>query len=184
MKGYLKIFIDKMIENKQEELRFKKTVEFLKASVPEKVRILDLGTPNNLSKELINEGYNVKNTSGEDLDLEPEILKKFDVDLVTAFEIFEHLISPFTVLQNLPANKLVATVPLRLWFSPAYRSSTDPWDRHYHEFEDWQFDWLLEKAGWKILKREKWTSPTNEIGIRPVLRKFTPRYYAIYAERL
>jgi hypothetical protein len=24
------------------------------------------------------------------------------------------------------------------------------WDRHYHEFEDWQLDWLL-KTGWKIM---------------------------------
>ena len=23
------------------------------------------------------------------------------------------------------------------------------WDRHYHEFEDWQLDWLLEKIGFK-----------------------------------
>ena len=39
-------------------------------------------------------------------------------------------------------------VPLNLWFASAYRNKTDLWDRHYHEFEDWQFDWLLEKAGW------------------------------------
>ena len=56
-------------------------------------------------------------------------------------------------------------------------------DRHYHEFEDWQFDWLLEKAGWNIKKRQKWTSPISKIGIRPILRKFTPRYYAVYAEK-
>jgi hypothetical protein len=28
------------------------------------------------------------------------------------------------------------------------------WDRHYHEFEDWQFDWLLEKSNWKIEKKK------------------------------
>jgi hypothetical protein len=41
---------------------------------------------------------------------------------------------------------------------PAYRSKTDMWDRHYHEFEDWQLDWLLE-TGWKIIDSQKWTNP-------------------------
>ena len=36
----------------------------------------------------------------------------------------------------------------------AYKSKTDPLDRHYHEFEPWQFDWLLEKSGWKIIKED------------------------------
>ena len=77
----------------------------------------------------------------------------------------------------------MASVPLKLWFSAAYRSKTDPWDRHYHEFEDWQFDWLFEKAGWEIKKREKFTNPVKKIGFRPLLRMFTPRYYLVYAER-
>jgi hypothetical protein len=35
------------------------------------------------------------------------------------------------------------------------------WDRHYHEFEDWQLDWLLEKTGWKIIDSQKWTNRKN-----------------------
>ena len=65
----------------------------------------------------------------------------------------------------------------------AYRNYKDPRDCHYHEFEDWQFDWLLEKAGWEIKARKKWTNPTNKIGFRPILRWFTPRYYIVYAEK-
>jgi hypothetical protein len=87
------------------------------------------------------------------------------------------------VLNTIKASKLITTVPLKLWFASAYRSKTDKWDRHFHEFEDWQFDWLLEKSGWQIRKSEKWSSPVNKIGFRPILRKFTPRYYAVYAER-
>lgn len=68
-------------------------------------------------------------------------------------------------------------------FAKAYRSKTDEWDRHIHEFEDWQFDWLLEKAGWEIIRKEKWTSPINKIGIRPILRFITPRYYIVEAVR-
>ncbi|HPX06952.1 MAG TPA: hypothetical protein PLC17_13520, partial [Tenuifilaceae bacterium] len=93
-------------------------------------------------------------------------------------EILEHLVSPFPLLRDLPA-----TIPLRLWFAPAYKSKTDKWDKHYHEFEDWQFDMLLEKAGWTIVDRAKWTSPIHKLGIRPILRMFTPRYYAVYAVR-
>jgi len=55
--------------------------------------------------------------------------------------------------------------------------------RTYHEFEDWQFDWLLEHSGWKIVRTEKWTSYGAYNGIRPLLRRFTPRYYAVEAAR-
>jgi hypothetical protein len=129
-------------------------------------------------------GFTVFNTSKTDLDLNPEVVKNFDIDVVTAFEILEHLISPFPLLKNLPGKKLIATVPLRLWFSSAYRNPNDLWDCHYHEFEDWQVDWLLEKSGWKIIDREKWKSPTRILGVRPLLRKFTDRYYAVCAERV
>ena len=123
------------------------------------------------------------NTSGEDLDLNTTAVKNTTVDAVTAFEIFEHLLAPFNVLKAIETDKLVASIPLKLWFSPAYQSKTDKWDRHYHEFEDWQFDWLLEKAGWEIKKREKFTHPVKKLGFRPILRLFTPRYYLVYAER-
>jgi hypothetical protein len=107
-----------------------------------------------------------------------------DYDVTTAFEIFEHLVSPFKVLKDMRSKKLIASVPLKLWFASAYRSKTDQWDRHYHEFEEWQFDWLLEKAGWTIKKTEKFTNPVKKFGFRPILRYFTPRYYLVYAERV
>lgn len=151
--------------------------------MPSPATILDLGVRNPFSVIMENNGYTVINTVGEDLDLLPEVVKKYDVDAVTAFEIFEHLIAPFNVLRKIESTKLITTVPLNLWFAKAYRSQTDLWDRHYHEFEDWQFDWLLEKSGWQIKETEKWTSPTSSIGFRPFLRKFIPRYYAVYAEK-
>ncbi len=163
--------------------RYNHTVEFLQSVLPAPATILDLGVRNELSEILENHGYTVYNTSGEDLDFDYKSVLDFEVDAVTAFEIFEHLIAPFNVLNTVKASKLITTVPLKLWFASAYRSKTDKWDRHYHEFEDWQFDWLLEKSGWQIKKIEKWSSPVNKIGFRPILRKFTPRYYAVYAER-
>ena len=144
---------------------------------------MDLGVENPFSEIMKSNGYSVTNTAGEDLDVDFERVIQSDADVVTAFEIFEHLIAPFNVLKEIKADKLVASIPMRLWFAPAYRSKTDPWDRHYHEFEDWQFDWLLEKAGWTIKDSAKWTNPTKKIGLRPILRYFTNRYYIVYAER-
>ena len=172
-----------MYENAFPSKRYKKTLSFLKKHISTSESILDLGVENPFSDIMKADGFKVQNTKGEDLDIDFSSVQDTDIEVVTAFEIFEHLIAPFNVLKEVKANKLVASVPLRLWFSSAYRSKTDPWDRHYHEFEDWQFDWLLEKAGWKIIDREKWTNPVKKIGLRPLLRSFTPRYYIVYAVR-
>ena len=163
--------------------RFKITLDFLQKHISKSETILDLGVENPFSKIMKVEGFNVQNTSGEDLDIDQSSLTNKHYSVVTAFEIFEHLLNPFTILNAVKADKIIISVPLRLWFSPAYRSKTDMWDRHYHEFEDWQLDWLLEKTGWKIIAREKFTNPVKKVGIRPILRKFTPRYYIIIAER-
>ena len=172
-----------MYEGKFPNKRYKHTLDFLKEIVSKEEKILDLGVQNPFSEILTKEGFNVTNTKGEDLDLYTNIVKTKDFEVVTAFEIFEHLVSPFNVLNDIQAKKLVASVPLNLWFASAYRSKTDKWDRHYHEFEDWQFDWLLEKAGWRIVKSEKFANPVNKFGIRPILRRITPRYYLVYAVR-
>ncbi|HAT64366.1 MAG TPA: methyltransferase [Flavobacteriaceae bacterium] len=172
-----------MYEGKYPKKRYKHTLKFLKNCISTEAKILDLGVENPFSEILKKEGFQVTNTRGEDLDIQTEAVKTSEYDVLTAFEIFEHLVSPFNVIQDIKAKKLVASVPLKLWFASAYRSKTDERDRHYHEFEDWQFDWLLEKAGWKIKKREKFTNPVKKVGIRPILRRFTPRYYLVYAER-
>ncbi len=173
-----------MYENSYPSKRFNHTIHFLKNYIPKNSSVLDLGVENPFSKIMKTEGFKVENTEGEDLDIDTSTITKSGADVITAFEIFEHLLSPFTVLKSIKADRLVASVPLKLWFSSAYRSKTDMLDRHYHEFEDWQFDWLLEKAGWRIIAREKWTNPTKKIGVRPFLRLFTPRYYIVYAERI
>lgn len=163
--------------------RFKITLEFLEKHLSKSETVLDLGVENPFSDIMTENGFQVKNTSGEDLDFDQSGLKEDDYTVVTAFEIFEHLLNPFTVLQNVKSDKIFISIPLRLWFSPAYKSKTDVWDRHYHEFEDWQLDWLLEKTGFKIVDRVKFTHPVKKIGFRPLLRYFTNRYYLVYAVR-
>ncbi|OJX49614.1 MAG: methyltransferase [Flavobacterium sp. 38-13] len=173
-----------MYEKTFPEKRFKLTLDFLNKHINSSETILDLGVENPFSKIMKQNGFQVINTTGEDLDKDQTALQSQQYTVTTAFEIFEHLLNPYTVLQNIKSDKLFISIPMRLWFSPAYRSKTDMWDRHYHEFEDWQLDWLLEKTGWKILDRQKWTNPVKKFGIRPLLRRFTNRYYIVYAEKV
>lgn len=164
--------------------RIDKTVEFVRQSIGPNKRILDLGVANEMGEALKKAGYDVVNTQGEDLDVDFEKYLKMDVDCVTAFEIFEHMLAPFNILRLLEVPNVVASVPLKLWFASAYWSPTDPWDRHYHEFEPKQFDMLMERSGWQIQAWEKWKSPeTKKIGFRPILRNFTDRYYIVHCQR-
>lgn len=165
-------------------LRFKKTLNFLQQHISPHEKILDLGTSNLLSKAMQEKGYDVRNTQGEDFDVDyKEIAHKYKgVDCYTSFEVFEHLLAPYNLLKELPAGKLICSVPLNVWFSKSYWNQDNEWDRHYHEFEPRQFDWLLEKTGWKILDRQKWASPDKlRFGIRPLLRFVFPGFYFVYA---
>lgn len=163
--------------------RFRITLEFLQKHISTSEKILDLGVDNPFSISLKESGYAVINTEGEDLDNDQTALQNENYDVFTAFEIFEHLLNPYTVLQNVKCDKVLISIPMRLWFSSAYRSKTDKWDRHYHEFEDWQLDWLLEKTGFKIVDSIQFTNPVKKIGFRPLLRYFSNRYYLVYAIR-
>ena len=152
--------------------------------MPPPCKILDLGTPNDFSEIMKNAGYEVENTKGENLDIDFKIVSESDADLITAFEIFEHMLAPFNLLNSLKNKKLIASIPLKLWFASAYWKENDDWDKHYHEFEVKQFNFLLEKSGWNIIKYEKWTPYKRfKLGIRPFLRMFTNRYYIVYCER-
>ena len=153
-------------------------------SAPPPRTLVDLGPPNTLGRRLEKKGYEVTYTGTVDLDERPDVASR-PADAATAFEILEHLVNPLGVLRAVQAPTLFATVPLRLWFAKAYWNEADPWDRHYHEFEPRQFDWLLEKAGWRIVRREQWTNAAGGIplGLRPLLRRVTPRWYAVEAVR-
>lgn len=172
-----------MYEKHYPEKRFNITMEFLKNHAPSPSTILDLGVGNPFSKLMSAEGFSVENTKGQDLDVDQSQLFSSSAKITTAFEIFEHLLSPLEILKSIQSEYLFASVPLKLWFSKAYQSKTDPWDRHYHEFETWQFDWLLEKAGWEIIEAKTFTHPVRKIGFRPLLRLITPRYYLVYCQR-
>ena len=169
---------------RRHQKRFNRTYEFMDKHLPSPAKILDLGPFNPFSEMMLKKGYNVTNTKEEqDLDLYFEEVKSTSFDAITAFEIFEHMVAPFNLLNESKVDKLFASVPLRLWFASAYWNQDDPYDRHYHEFEAKQFDFLLDKAGWEIKDSAKWTAPTHRVGLRPILRRFVPRHYIVYCER-
>jgi len=163
--------------------RYRITQEFVEKHLDPSEKILDLGVDNPFSMRLREQGYCVENTQGEDLDFDRSVVHNEDYDVVTAFEIIEHLLNPFSLLNEIKSPKLLISVPLRLWFAKAYQSKTDERDRHFHEFEAWQLRWLLEKTGWIIIDEVQFTNPVNKIGFRPLLRRFTPRYILIYAQK-
>jgi len=169
--------------DKDLQWRYQNTLTFLSKHLPEKSRILDLGTRNLMSEELSDLGHTVTNTNpGQDLDDDYEVVKG-DYDCVTAFEIFEHLVAPYNLLKDIAAPNLICSIPLRLWFAEAYWNKDDEWDRHYHEFEPRQFDMLLNKAGWQIKASKKWKPRLKLTGVRPLLRAMTDRYYIVHCTR-
>ena len=163
--------------------RYAKTLDFMLKNAPPPLNVLDLGVKNIFASIMNENGYSVVNTSGEDLDTDYQVVKGDEYDVVTAFEIFEHMVAPFNLLREIKADKLIASVPLHQFFAKAYWNEKDPWDRHYHEFESKQFDMLLDKSGWKIVASEKWTGPVRNFGFRPFLRLFVKRYYIVYCAR-
>ena len=154
--------------------RYRITTDFINKHIDKSELILDLGIKNPLSEALKEDGFQIINTNGEDLDIDQSLILETEATVVTAFQI----------LNSIKAKKLVCSIPLRLWFAKAYRNFNDIRDNHFHEFEDWQFRLLLEKTGWKIIEEKKFTNPVKKIGIRPFFRLFTYRYMIIYAEKI
>lgn len=76
--------------------RYRKTLEILKKYAKEQDVILDLGVENPFSKIMKDHGWQVINTTGQDLDLNYIWAENQRFDFVTALEIIEHLVNPFS----------------------------------------------------------------------------------------
>ena len=62
--------------------------------------LLDLGTENPFTPLLKEAGYIVQNTQGENLDDDYMAYADCEVDCVTPFEIFEHMLAPYNILKH------------------------------------------------------------------------------------
>ena len=89
--------------------RYAKTLKMLKRVCPAPAVVFDLGVSNPFSDIMKLNNYKVYNTKGEDLDDNPNITIPKDVELVTGFEILEHLVSPYPLLKNIKCKKIFVT---------------------------------------------------------------------------
>ena len=103
-----------MYEGNFPHKRYKHTFQFLSEYISKDAKVLDLGVKNPFTEILLQQGFDVKNTKGEDLDLDTSTIEASNADVVTAFEIFEHLLSPFTVLKSIKANKLCSQCSIKI----------------------------------------------------------------------
>ena len=53
-----------------------------------------------------NAGYDVENTTGENLDIDFKIVSDSEADIVTEFYIFEHMLAPFNLLNSVKNKSL------------------------------------------------------------------------------
>lgn len=161
------------------ERRHQQTIEFLQRHVEVGKSILDLGEASSLTVLMQDEGYFVFNTSF-DLDRTPELISEYDADVVTGFQILEHLIEPAPVLKTINSRHLVVSVAMPRRLENLYWNTDDEHDQHYHEFHQCQFDKLLRHCGWQIIATELWKSHSSILG-RVLYPQ--PKYYIVYAKR-
>ena len=103
--------------SKIHQKRYNKTLAFMDKHLKQGSSVLDLGTSNPFTPQLVNAGYTVSNTKGENLDDDYKQYADMSADCVTAFEIFEHLFAPYNILKEIKSKRLIASVPLKLWFA-------------------------------------------------------------------
>ena len=168
MTNYFKNKIDKDYANKPAtKIRWEKTLEFMGSGKNIK-RALDIGDRTGLT-EMMEDKYGVKfdNTQG-DLD---KIELKGNYDLVTSFEVLEHLFNP---LFNLVQIKNILNTNGRLILSTPLAKPRMLWsEEHFHEMSKNSIQALFEAAGLKVLRENHFrVYPVTFYfkGIRPLLR--------------
>ena len=144
-------------------------------------KIFDLGPPNELSRKMRQMGLDVTNSEEGDLDYHCSFPE--DAEVLCAFEILEHLVNPFPILNKFPGSELIASVPLNKWFKRPHWNMRDGKDCHYHEFYPEQFRMLLEKTGWVIRHSIEVGYPLFAPSLRPIIWRFTPRWLFVRAVR-
>ncbi len=168
----------KYINSKHVQIRWAKTLLFLR---PFNANVgLDIGDRTPFSENL-EEFYNCefKNT---DIDLDIGVLKgKYDI--VTAFEVIEHLYNPLHMLLQISNilnknGRLYLSTPVG---KPRYLWSED----HFHEMYRSSLISLINRAGFRVLRIKKIRIQPFSFyftGIRPLLRLIYEKHWLIELE--
>ena len=92
--------------NSPHQKRYNKTLAFMEQHLEQGSSLLDLGIENPFTPQLKAAGYQVENTQGENLDDDYLGYAKKEVDCVTAFEIFEHMLAPYNILKTIKSQEV------------------------------------------------------------------------------
>lgn len=165
--------------------RMEKTIRLLfdRLVLRRTMRMLDCGPDNELRHRIANvlgcrDRYQVDGTGCQDLDdwtLPVSMAGLYDA--VFAFDILEHVFSPLLLLQNA---KRACKPGGQIFVSTPRRPSFLRFDGHFHEFDDYRWQALVDRAGLRIVGetrfriRRGWR---HSIGLRPLIRHFTERVY-------
>jgi SAM-dependent methyltransferase len=158
----------------EQRLHRDRSVEYIRQNLPHinSLDILDIGQRSPLT-DAIEVALKVKidNTTG-DLDFSFTAPKK-QYDVVVYSHTIEHQFNPlYTLVEIL---KLLKDDGVLFIMLPERGKLL--WDKgHYHEIDNYRFKELVERAGFKIIKKDKqrpWRTPFFYLtGFRPFLRLF------------
>ena len=176
-------------ENGQRDINFnsrlKRTKNLLAQYIDKDTKVLDLGPDNLMRRKLADHfGNSISGTNHLDLNRNYSEIAYDNEDIITSFEVFEHLFNLYPVLKRLREFDipLICSVPLRFPLSKQYWTE-EYHDRHYNEFERNQIHWILTESGFNIVREEYWFLDWNLGGVRPFLRSFlVPSWIALVCE--
>jgi len=154
------------------KIRWEKSLNFL-GDLNNVKTALDIGDATGLTKLMEKKFGILFNNTEEDLDSN-RLHGKYD--LVTSFEVLEHLFNPLFHLEQLhkilkPEGSLILSTPLA---KPRFLWS----DEHFHELSKKSIYALFDAAGFKIIRQELFkVYPLSFYfrGVRPVIRLFFDR---------
>ena len=163
------------------QIRWRKTIEFMKGDYkPSGNRVLDIGDRSVITEQLSNmlQGH-IINTC---IDLDTEPLTGRDYDMITCFEVLEHLFNPLWCLVQM--REALSDDGIMYISTPRYKPHF-LWGDHFHEMSEQSILALFERAGLRIVRRKTifimpWRSLLT--GFRPWLRLIFDRVYLFELE--
>ena len=174
MSGYRNTIDERYLGDGANRLRWQRTLGFVKGSQPFATKAasgLDLGDRTPLCDDLETLFGCPFRNSRCDLDVEP---LEGSYDVVTAFEVLEHLFNPLHAL--LEVRKVLSGPEARVFVSvpaakPAMLKSPD----HFHEMSPSELESLITRAGFRSVRSasfriRRW--PFYLTGLKPLLRAF------------
>ena len=153
--------------------RWKNTLDFLSIPLHKFKKGLDIGEKSPLT-DMLEEFYSIK-FQNTNVDLDLEILTG-NYDIVTSFEVIEHLYNPLFNL--LEIRKILNDDGVLYLSTPLYKPGFLWSPNHFHEMKRESIINLFKKANFEIIREHTFKIHPNTFylkGFRPFLRLFFER---------